>query len=200
MLVLQNSIKRWRKKFGYGIKYFACGEYTPVNQHPHFHIVFINTPIIEPQKFGSKYRSKELEKIWDKGFSTIGILNNGGIMYTCQYTIKKQKKILIKHHEILEDDGRTREFIVMSKHLGEINQEQDYYVNGKKVKTPQFMIKRLRDKDPTKAKERSERLKLNAKLQEAFREMRDTRPKKQYLRELEKQHIQKVENKRNGII
>ena len=36
---LQDFFKRLRKKYGEGIRYYACGEYGPKGKRPHYHAI-----------------------------------------------------------------------------------------------------------------------------------------------------------------
>lgn len=121
------------------IRFFACGEYGPSTQRPHYHGIYFNLPFFSDQilykrcnlngvKY-SLYYSPTLEKLWGKGFCTIGECNWRTICYVSRYTTKKfrsnseiglhdqefRDKILafFDESDILEDD-----FLLMSRKPG----------------------------------------------------------------------------------
>lgn len=119
---LQLFFKKLRKKLGETkIRYFACGEYGSKTLRPHYHIGLYNYKPADEKifKFNKKrdivYTSKEIEKIWGKGFATVGELTLESAAYIARYT---QKKIYEKHDEILEKLGRKKEFILTSRRPG----------------------------------------------------------------------------------
>lgn len=71
---LQKFFKRLRKKFGEGIRYFACGEYGSKNGRPHYHALLFNFDFTDKKlwqvnKNGTKYFvSDALSKLWTAGF------------------------------------------------------------------------------------------------------------------------------------
>ena len=81
------------------IRFFACGEYGSTTQRPHYHGIYFNLPFFADQflykrcdlngvKY-SLYYSPTLEKLWGKGFCTIGECNWRTISYVSRYTTKK---------------------------------------------------------------------------------------------------------------
>ena len=75
----QKFMKRLRKKFGDGIKFYMCGEYGDQFGRPHFHACIFNHDFSDKvfwkyssasNKFGRKgaqiplYRSNDLEELW----------------------------------------------------------------------------------------------------------------------------------------
>ena len=119
---LQLFFKSLRKKLGKTkIRYFACGEYGSQTLRPHYHIGLYNYKPKDEKifKFNKRkdivYVSKEIEKIWGKGFITVGELTLESAAYIARYT---QKKIYEKHDEILEKLGRKKEFILTSRRPG----------------------------------------------------------------------------------
>lgn len=119
---LQLFFKRLRKKLRETkIRYFACGEYGSKTLRPHYHIGLYNYKPKDNKifKFNKRkdiiYTSNEIEKIWGKGFATVGELTLESAAYIARYT---QKKIYEKHDEILEKLGRKKEFILTSRKPG----------------------------------------------------------------------------------
>jgi hypothetical protein len=93
----QDFMKRYRKAYpGKKIRYYHCGEYGDRNTRPHYHaIVFghnfddwvylFDSPAGQPI-----YTSKKLEKIWQKGFVTVGEVTFESSGYVARYCLKKQ--------------------------------------------------------------------------------------------------------------
>jgi hypothetical protein len=103
---LTKFIKRVRKKYGNGIKYYACGEYGDQSGRPHYHICFFGLDFEDKElhtiKNGNKlYTSKSLDKLWSDyrhrknygnfGFASIGALTFDTAAYTARYCMKKAK-------------------------------------------------------------------------------------------------------------
>jgi len=76
------------------IRYFYCGEYGDENQRPHYHICLFNHSFNDQYLWKDDegvytYTSRELEKYWPWGFSTVGELNMQTASYTAGYCFKK---------------------------------------------------------------------------------------------------------------
>lgn len=90
-------IKRLRKRFGEGIRYFYCGEYGGSTGRPHYHMCIFNLDIQDLQYYNQNfegdllYISPELESIWDNGFVVVGALDAKTASYTSRYSMKKLK-------------------------------------------------------------------------------------------------------------
>ena len=85
------------------IRFYMCGEYGERDddknqrkkfEHPHYHIIIFGHDF-EDKKYWTEengyqyYRSKTLEKIWNKGYSTIGSVTYESASYTARYLMKK---------------------------------------------------------------------------------------------------------------
>jgi hypothetical protein len=156
----QKFMKRLRKKFGDGIRYYACGEYGDQNDRPHYHacIFGLNFPdrVHEVTKNGNHlYSSKILQKLWPFGFSTIGELTFETAAYTARYCMKKAKgKNKESHYErLIPETGEITqiepEFSLMSRRPGIgrdwiDNYRSDVYphdftvVSGRQMKPPKY--------------------------------------------------------------
>lgn len=91
---LQLFMKRLRKKFGSGIRFFACGEYGEHSHRPHYHLILFNFDFQDKQllyiKDGYNYFiSDSLSKIWTNGFSIIGDCTWDSCCYVARYVTKK---------------------------------------------------------------------------------------------------------------
>lgn len=91
----QKFMKRLRKRYGEGIRYYMCGEYGDRTNRPHYHAILFNhnfsdwvylfdSPSGEPI-----YTSPTLEKIWGLGFVTIGTVTFQSAGYVARYCMKK---------------------------------------------------------------------------------------------------------------
>ena len=128
------------------IKYYACGEYGKRFSRPHYHVCLFGYefPDKEVLRQGTVrlwknvfkqgidhtlYTSKTLEKIWGKGFVTIGELTIDSAGYVARYVMKKIYGDMAAQHY----QGRLPEFALMSKGLGKKWFEQyksDCYPEG----------------------------------------------------------------------
>ena len=158
----QLFMKKLRKKYGSNIRFYMCGEYGEKFDRPHFHACIFGFDFPDREYWkrtgsGSKlYRSKELDKLWQYGFSSIGDVNFESAAYVARYIMKKvtgqgkhdmhYKFTDLETGEILE---KKPEFNKMSLKPG-IGYEwykrfrsdvypHDYVViNGKKVRPPKY--------------------------------------------------------------
>lgn len=102
-------IKNVRNKFGYGIRFFGCGEYGTTTQRPHYHLILFNLKLDDVKFYshgssGSSYFvSKVLQECWPYGFITLGDVTFASANYVARYC---QKKV------------GTPSFISMSNHPG----------------------------------------------------------------------------------
>lgn len=90
----QLFMKRLRKRFGSGIKFYHCGEYGNEFSRPHYHALLFNHDFPDKEKFRFKngnwiYTSNELSKLWDKGFSTVAQVSFDSAQYVAKYSMKK---------------------------------------------------------------------------------------------------------------
>jgi hypothetical protein len=100
----------WSPKY----RYFACGEYGPQTERPHYHIIAYNIPheYFIWDSIHEKYYSKELEKIWGKGTIEVAEITHGRAHY------------VTKHHMFPLDNlsqrlgSRERPFAIMSTKPG----------------------------------------------------------------------------------
>lgn len=102
---LQKFMKRLRKKFGAGIKFYGAGEYGEQGGRPHYHICVFGFDFSDKIHVatcnGHKlYESETLKKLWPFGHSTIGSVTFDSAGYVARYCVKKWKgKDWQKHYE-----------------------------------------------------------------------------------------------------
>lgn len=100
---LQKFLKRLRKRFGGGIKFFACGEYGEAGSRPHYHICLFGVDFDDKKLWSVRgdvrlFVSESLNKLWSVvingkrhslGFASVGEVNFASAAYVARYTLKK---------------------------------------------------------------------------------------------------------------
>ena len=126
----QLFMKRLRKKYGEGIRFYHCGEYGSINQRPHHHACLFNFDFPDKKLWTVRngvplYRSAELEKLWPFGFSTIGEVTFESAAYVARYIMKKiNGKKSFMHYAIIDKETgeyfgqRQPEYTTMSRRPG----------------------------------------------------------------------------------
>lgn len=100
----QCFMKRLRKQYpGSKIRYYMCGEYGENFGRPHFHACifgfnFDDLKLWKVQNKQKLYRSKKLEKLWDKGHSSVGTVTFESAAYVARYIMKKVTGDAAKNH------------------------------------------------------------------------------------------------------
>jgi hypothetical protein len=158
----QLFLKKLRKKISpKKIRYFLCGEYGSETFRPHYHAIIFGhdfkDKILFDNKNGHKiYVSEQLDKLWNKGFSTIGDVSFDSAGYVARYATKK---ILGPSAKDYYGDLQP-EFSNMSKRPYGIGEEwfRKYYkdvypddfvvMNGRKIQPPRYYDKLLEIIDP----------------------------------------------------
>lgn len=157
---LQLFMKRLRKHFGRGIRFYACGEYGDHNNRPHYHLLFFNlqfedmTPVGRAKAGQILYTSKVLRDLWPFGFNFIGEVTFDSCAYVARYIMKKVSgDVAESHYQVLTSDGeiidREPEFTVMSRRPGigagwfdryhsEVYSFDTVITNGREAKPPRF--------------------------------------------------------------
>ena len=94
----QKFMKRLRKRFGSGVRYFHCGEYGEKNGRPHHHACLFNFrfPDCERLDLAGRladlpplYISQSLSELWPFGLHTIGDVTFDSAAYVARYVTKK---------------------------------------------------------------------------------------------------------------
>jgi len=143
---VQGFLKRLRKHYGGGIRYFHCGEYGETNPatgikdgglyRPHYHaclfgVDFRDADPEKTRKFHSRnaqgdtlWKSPILEHLWGHGQCLIGNFTAETAAYTARYLLKKVSGDAANiHYEALDMDtgevvSRLPEYITMSTRPG----------------------------------------------------------------------------------
>lgn len=174
----QLFMKRLRKKFGSGIRFYMCGEYGSLHGRPHFHAAIFGHDFKDKYDGVKRgdfmlYRSYELEKLWTYGYSSVGTLTFNSAAYIARYITKKIYGELANEHykrfvvdeetgEITDEFSVRSEFTNMSRKPGlayrwfEDNKDSDLKKDfitlgdGKKYKIPKYYDKLLELGDEVK--------------------------------------------------
>lgn len=90
----QLFMKRLRKQFGDGIRFFHCGEYGDKSFRPHYHALLFNFDFEDKTLWSIKnghrlYVSETLSRLWPYGFCTIGDVTFDSAAYVARYVMKK---------------------------------------------------------------------------------------------------------------
>lgn len=149
------------------IRYFMCGEYGENLERPHYHALLFGFGFPDRVRCNSIrsahpiFRSPLLEELWDKGFSSIGELNEATARYCCAYAVKKVTGDLADDHYSRVDISTGQivsvepEFVCMSLKpgIGETwlkrfwtdlyNVHDAMVVNGKKHKIPKYFDRQM---------------------------------------------------------
>lgn len=94
---MQLFMKRVRKRFGAGVRFFACGEYGEGNGRPHYHAILFNLRFDDRKLWKTTdagmllYRSELLERLWPFGYSSVGAATFQSAAYVARYMMKKVK-------------------------------------------------------------------------------------------------------------
>lgn len=127
---LQLFMKRLRKRFGSGVRFFACGEYGDANNRPHYHVILFGCDFADKTLWRRTsagyytFRSAVLEGIWTLGHSEIGEVTQASCAYVARYVIKKingerAEEHYTRVHAVTGEVFRVKpEFICMSKGIG----------------------------------------------------------------------------------
>lgn len=137
----QLFMKRVRKKFGTGIRYFMCGEYGEGKGsrilNPHFHYILFGKDFADKKHWQQNeqgdwlYTSETLDNLWsdgkgnNMGFTSIGDVNFFTAAYVARYCLKKvtgdraaehyKKPVVHPVTGEICDTPRRPEFAAMSK-------------------------------------------------------------------------------------
>lgn len=147
---LQLFMKRLRKIFGTGVRFFACGEYGETSGRPHYHVLLLNSDFVDKKPVTTRsehpyYTSALLSKLWTAGSHIIGNVDFDSAAYVARYCTKKITGPKAAEHY----KGRTPEFLVMSRRPGigtaylekfksEMYTHDNVIVNGVPSSLPRF--------------------------------------------------------------
>ncbi|UPW41980.1 replication initiator protein [Dipodfec virus RodF1_50] len=156
----QLFMKRLRKRFGEGIRFFAAGEYGTTTFRPHYHAILFGIKLDDLALWRRAidsgiqddftYRtSPTLEKIWGNGFVCVADVTWETCAYTARYVMKKLKGPAAQFYDMFNIEPP---FTLMSRQPGIAKQ---YYLDhpdcmeydfinistpngGKKIRPPKY--------------------------------------------------------------
>jgi hypothetical protein len=160
----QYFMKRLRKKYvpknpnpelknPDAIRFYHCGEYGEKQKRPHYHAVLFNHQFNDLIPIPGKknlYQSKQLNKLWGKGFCSIGHVTFESAAYVANYVQKKitgknsYLSYINKHGEPIQPEYST-----MSRNPGIARDWFDKYhedvypsdyitIKGRKMRPPKY--------------------------------------------------------------
>lgn len=166
---LQLFFKRLRKRYGAGIRYYACGEYGSDFGRPHFHACVFNHDFADKLLWSVRnghrlYTSASLADLWPFGFSSVGDVTFASAAYVARYVMKKVFGSGAQPHytRLVPETGELvsipPEFTVMSRRPGlakfwfdkfssDVYPDNFVLVNGAKCKPPRFYDQQLEKLD-----------------------------------------------------
>lgn len=152
----QLFMKRLRKQYGQGIRFYHCGEYGEKNGRPHYHACLFGFDFPDKTLWkvcnGNRlYISESLSKLWPHGFSTIGDVTFESAAYVARYIMKKINgdRADDRYFDPLTGEIIRPEYTTMSrrpgigkgwleKYLSDVYPHDYVVVNGVKCKPPKY--------------------------------------------------------------
>lgn len=122
----QLFMKRLRKEYGQGIRYYHCGEYGDLFGRPHYHALLFNFDFPDRvyhhrnSNGDAFFSSKALDALWGKGITLVGDVTFETAAYVARYVLKKIVGDESDEHYVDKDSGfiRPREYVTMSRRPG----------------------------------------------------------------------------------
>lgn len=122
-LFKKRLLQHYKRKYDQtGIRFMVAGEYGETYARPHYHAIFFNLEVKDLKEHGktkkgsNEYLSDEIQKLWGKGYVTIGDVTQETIQYVANYCLKKVKGSGAK--EYYAKLGIEPEFVQSSRNPG----------------------------------------------------------------------------------
>lgn len=164
-------MKSLRKKYGSGIRFFACGEYGEGGTrkwNPHYHLIIFNHDFEDKELWKRNkrnepvYISPSLARLWPMGFSSIGAVTFESAAYVARYIMKKVTgEQAENHYEWIDPDTGEicplePEFTTMSRRPGighdwyqkwkdDVFPSDFIIVDGRKMRPPKYYDRLLEE-------------------------------------------------------
>ena len=193
-------MKRLRKEFGSGIRFYACGEYGEKKLRPHYHVCLFNFYPPDAKLFKVRdglnyYTSHKLDDLWGLGFTLTGAVTFQSAAYVARYIMKKiNGPLSTSHYEIVDPltgqiTERSKEFTAQSRMPGlgtnwynkfktDVYPSDEIIIRGKKMRAPRFYDNKFEVTDP----DEYNRIKRD-RVQNAKKHAEDTTPSRLKVRE-----------------
>jgi hypothetical protein len=161
----QLFMKRLRKKFGDGVRFYHCGEYGENYGRPHYHALLFNCDFDDKVPFkeingNMLYVSKTLSDLWPYGHSSIGEVTFDSAAYVARYVMKKVTgDAAAEHYSFIDPETgevlqKKPEYTTMSRRPGigrgwydkyhkEVYPHDSVIMNGHQIKPPKFYDRQL---------------------------------------------------------
>jgi len=197
---LQLFHKKLRHRFG-PFRYYAAGEYGPVNLRPHYHAILFGIdfkadriPIGDNPRGDRRYLSPLLERTWGMGRTELGSVTPASAAYVAKYCVTRrtgeQADEIYRRTKHGHEWQVQPEFAIMSlkpgigetwyrKYKNDVFPSDETIVDGKPVKTPKYYTTLLEREDP----ETHERIKLR-RTQQGRQRRADNTPERLDAKEL----------------
>lgn len=209
--VFQKFMKRLRKRFGSGIRFYHCGEYGSTYGRPHYHACifgfdFQDKKLFKVTETGSRlYTSEALSELWPYGFSTIGDVTFQSAAYVARYIMKKVNGDAAQNHYTKLDPNTGEiyqikpEYTTMSRRPGighgwfekftkDVYPSDFIVINDKKVRPPKYYDTQFEILNP----DAYEKIKSN-RLKNAKKHVDNNTPERLHVRErVKKAQINKL--------
>ena len=157
---LQLFMKRLRKKYGVGLRFYASGEYGETTARAHYHVLLFNLDFADKKLYKRNgrgeplYTSESLSSIWTYGRSLIGGVTFESCCYVAGYVVDKVTgERADRFYSRVTSDGvcyeLVRPFSVMSRRPGIGTAWYEKYgahayefdsvvIRGREVRPPRF--------------------------------------------------------------
>lgn len=158
--IFQKFMKRLRKRFGDGIRFYHCGEYGETFGRPHYHACLFNFDFSDKKLWkvsnnNNLYISQSLSELWPFGYSIIGDVTFQSAAYVARYIMKKiTGEQANEHYEWVNPEtgeifNRKPEYTTMSRRPGigkawldkfasDVYPYDFVVLNGSKMKPPKY--------------------------------------------------------------
>jgi len=126
----QLFMKKVRKEFGKGVRYFHCGEYGEKLGRPHYHACLFNLDFVDKTLWkksdgGDLYVSETLNRLWGQGYCILGNVTFDSAAYVARYIAKKiTGEAAADHYK-----GKMPEYTTMSRRPGIAHAWLDRYLS-----------------------------------------------------------------------
>lgn len=85
----QLFMRRLRRAKG-AVRFFMCGEYGEKFKRPHFHALLFGVGFSDLKPCGRDiYQSGELDRLWERGYASVGSVSHESAGYVARYSVKK---------------------------------------------------------------------------------------------------------------